>query len=165
MINVEKYIDNPVTEEDLSKVFTPQIVDKANTYIAKFQSNRTKEIVSEFFQDPDCKYMMGYLAEKDFDLLFLNLENEVFAFSSLLDKKVLDFDWEVKEGICFANYYFIKNYNILYSHSFMEGVPEMTSKGYMLTIISYNSSKKWEENELPFNSRMKFDFFQNLQSH
>ena len=30
MINVEKYIDNPVTEEDLSKVFTPQIVDKAN---------------------------------------------------------------------------------------------------------------------------------------
>lgn len=162
MIDIQKYSGIEVTDQDLDKVFTPEIVKKVEFLISQVEDSEQGIIkFSDLFQDPDFKYIMGYLIEKEFDGLFLLLEREYYDYSKQEMKFTLDFDWMVKDDLSFSNYFFLKHYNSLYMYDRFESRPNMTYLGYIASVISFHSAKTWQVGELPFNLRMKMDFYQN----
>lgn len=162
MIDVQKYSGIEVTEDDLIKVFTPDISKKAKFLITQVTDIEQGIIdFSDLFQDPDFKYIMGYIIEKGFDGLFLLLEKEYYDYTKRELKFTLDFDWTIKGDLTYSNYYFIKHYNLLYRYNRLESRPSMTYLGHIASIIAYHSARSWQLGDLPFNLRMKMDFYQN----
>lgn len=164
MLQTDKYITNKVSQEDLDKVFSENIVAKARQYLEKFSNAGNQEAFLEFFNDPDCSVIMAFYLEQGREELFLFLESQAYSHSSETKKKFLNFDWEVREGVTFANYYFFNNYNDLYLYDYRVGYPNLHRRGYILAIISYNSFEPWKTDDLPVNNRMLKDFYQQIDN-
>jgi hypothetical protein len=160
MLNINKYITVSVTQEDLNKVFTPEIVQKSQEYSALFSQERKQENLEKFFNDENVSVIMGFFIENNQEDLFFYLEREANELSSQKGRLLINFDWEIVPGLSFANYYFIRHYHRLYFYDYSRRQLKLDRDGYALSLLAYSSFKPWDVGDLPFGKLMKKDFYQ-----
>lgn len=159
MIDVKKYIDLEYTEKEIEEAFSSDTLKKCQHYQNLFYEERSSEDVLAFLEDSDASMIMSYFINHNIEL-FYYLENEAKELGLKKGKVFLDFDWEVKPGLSFVNYYFFKNYHKLYVYDYSSRTIRLDKEGYALSLLAYSSFKPWKIGDLPFGKLMKKDFYQ-----